>query len=65
MALVSPDGYGTVRRLLAAALVVILGVILVLDALESDYTVDPVVTGSLLGAILALVSVDAVARGKR
>ena len=65
MALVNPDGMGTARRMLAAALVLILGAILLLDALEADYVVDPVVTGSLLGAILALVSVDVVGRGRR
>lgn len=53
-----PDDYGAARRWVALLLAGILGVILVIDALSTDYVVDPVVTGSILGAIVAVIGVD-------
>jgi hypothetical protein len=47
-----------VRRWIALLLTVFLGVILFLDVFVPDYHVDPVVTGSLLGAIVAVVGVE-------
>jgi hypothetical protein len=51
-----------VRRWLAVLLAALLGVMLMLDIVIADYHVDPVVTGSILGTIIALVGIDA---GKR
>jgi hypothetical protein len=51
-----------VRRWLAILLACLLGVMLMLDIFVPDYHVDPVVTGSILGTIIALVGIDA---GKR
>lgn len=54
----SPVEEGSVRRWVALLLAAILGAILIIDALSTDYVVDPVVTGSVLGAIVAVVGVD-------
>lgn len=51
-----------VRRWLAVLLAVLLGVMLMLDVFVPDYHVDPVVTGSILGTIIALVGIDAARR---
>lgn len=53
-----PDDYGAARRWVALLLAAFLGAILVIDAFSVDYTVDPVVTGSVLGAIVAIIGVD-------
>jgi hypothetical protein len=50
--------YVPVRRWIAVLLALVLAVMLMLDVFVPDYHVDPVVTGSILGAIIALVSVD-------
>ena len=52
------DDYASVRRVIAVLLACFLGTILLIDALSSEYQVDPVVTGSILGAIVAIVGVD-------
>jgi hypothetical protein len=54
----SGNDYSAVRRWVALLLSLFLGAILIIDALSVEYTVDPVVTGSLLGAIVAVVGVD-------
>jgi len=46
------------RRLLALLLIAVLAVIVIADVFSTDYKVDPVVTGSMLGAIVSLVVVD-------
>jgi hypothetical protein len=54
-------GSGTdfyLRRWVAILLTCFLGIILILDAILPNYDVDPVVTGSILGAIVAVVGVD-------
>ena len=50
--------YGVARAAIALVLTVFLGLILVIDSITVDYMVDPVVTGSILGAIVAVVGVD-------
>ena len=52
------DESSPLRRWVALLLAAMLGAILIIDALSKDYTVDPVVTGSILGAIVAVVGVD-------
>jgi hypothetical protein len=46
------------RRWVALLLSGFLGAILIIDALSTAYEVDPVVTGSVLGAIVAVLGVD-------
>jgi len=50
--------FAIARRWVALLLSGFLGIILVVDSLSTDYAVDPVVTGSILGAIVAVASVD-------
>lgn len=54
----SAGEYVPVRRWLAVLLTLVLAVMLMLDVFVPDYHVDPVISGSILGAIVALVSVD-------
>lgn len=52
------NDYSSARRLVALLLSGFLGAILLIDAVSTDYAVDPVVTGSILGAIVAIMGVD-------
>jgi hypothetical protein len=54
-----PNDQSSARRLVAVLLTLFLGTILILDAILPNYDVDPVVTGSILGAIVAVLGVDA------
>ena len=53
------DPYVSVRRLVIVLLTVFLGISMLIDALSTTYNIDPVVTGTILGAILALSGIDA------
>lgn len=52
------DDFAAARRWVAILLTLLLGTILIIDAVSTDYTVDPVVTGSVLGTIIALFGID-------
>jgi hypothetical protein len=52
------NDYSSVRKLIAVLLTLLLIVMEFLDALVPDYHVDQVVTGSILGTIIAIVGVD-------
>lgn len=55
----SGGDYTSARRWVAILLTLFLGCILLIDAISTDYSVDPVVTGSVLGALVAIMGVDA------
>ncbi len=61
------DAYSSARIGAAAALTIVLPVLLVLDVAVSDYDVSPPILLPLLGAILALLGLEASAvwRGVR
>ena len=53
------DVYSSARIGAAAALTVVLGILLILDAAVPDYHVSPAILLPLLGAILALLGLEA------
>ena len=61
------DVYSSARIGAAAALTVVLGILLILDVAVPDYHVSPAILLPLLGAILALLGLEASAvwRGVR
>lgn len=50
--------FGGIRRIIAVLLTLLLAAIVLWDAVSSEYQVDPLVTGSILGTIASLVVVD-------
>jgi hypothetical protein len=53
------DVYSSARIVAAAALTIVLVVLLVLDVAEPDYDISPGILMPLLGAILALLGLEA------
>ena len=52
------DVYSSARIGAAAALTIVLVALLVLDALDVDYSVDPAIVALLLGAVGGLLGVE-------
>lgn len=53
------DPYRTARKWLAALVFVVVAVLAMIDALRTDYAVEPLVLGPLLISGLALLAIDA------
>ena len=54
----APDPYVSVRRIVIVLLTIFLGAMLILDVVIPTYDVNPAVTGTILGAIVALCGID-------
>lgn len=54
-----PDtNYAEARRLIAIGLAVVFGALLLYDAANTTYSVDPVIAGAILGSVAVLLGVD-------